>query len=928
MTGDRWPRINELFEAALQRDPVARSAFLAGACGSDEELRRDVESLLAAHAVADGFLSAAPAEEPPPQFRAGTRLGPYEVLGPLGAGGMGEVYRARDARLGRDVAVKVLPRSLAGDRGRLLRFEQEARAAGRLNHPHVLAVFDVGTQDGLPYIVSELLEGSTLRARLDEGPLSVPRAAEYGAQIARGLAAAHAGGIVHRDLKPDNVFVSREGHVKLLDFGLARAIHPGDVGEDATRPASAHTAPGVLLGTLPYMSPEQARGEPADTRADVFALGAILFEMVTGQRAFRRATPAETAAAVLHHDPLPQLEAHPLVPAGLARLVRRCLEKHPGERFQSAADLAFELDAFTGSPSTRTGEAPVARLRSRAPATTVAAALLALGALAAAYFLGARRAAPGAGGIVPSYRQLTFRRGTVDAARFSPDGNTVYYGASWAGGRPELYSTRLDGFESRALDLAGARLVAVAPGEMAVLRGTTDAGALARVPLEGGAPREVLTGVMAADWSADGRQLAVVRRDGDRVRLEFPPGRPVYETVGTLVSPRLSPDGGRVAVVDQPMLGNTVGSLVVVDGPGRSRALSEAWADIGGVAWSRGGGEVWFTASRAGNARSLHAVTLSGAYRLVSRTPAATVLQDISSDGRVLLTHAHPRCEAIGRLAGDTGERDLSWYDWTHVTDFGPDGRMLFTAEGEGGGPLYTAYLRRTPNDLPVRLGEGHSTELSPDGQAALCLVRSTPPRLLVLPTGAGEARTLAGGRTFAEIHWAWWFPDGRRVLFLANEAGRPAQLFVQDLTGKDPRPLAPPGVAAYRHRPIIPDGTQVLALVPGPPGPRFVLWPMDDEHGARAPADVPGLGAGDQPLQWTEDGRGLFVRRAGPVFPVAIDRLEIATGKRTPWRELQPSDTAGVGHIGDVLITPDGGSYAYNCQRSLSDLYVAEGLR
>ena len=212
----------------------------------------------------------------------------------------------------------------------------------------------------------------------------------------------------------------------------------------------------------------------------------------------------------------------------------------------------------------------------------------------------------------------------MDAARFSPDGNTVYYGAAWNGGPPEVFSTRLDGFESRALDLAAARLAAVAPGEMAVLRATPAGSALARVPLEGGAPRELLTGVMWADWTADGKQLAVVRRDGDRVRLEFPPGRPVYETVGALVTPRLSPDGVRVAVVDQPMLGNTVGSLVVVDGPGRSRTLSEGWSDIGGTAWSRDGKEVWFTATRAGYARSLHAVTLSGTYRLVSRTPAAS----------------------------------------------------------------------------------------------------------------------------------------------------------------------------------------------------------------------------------------------------------------------------------------------------------------
>jgi hypothetical protein len=364
--------------------------------------------------------------------------------------------------------------------------------------------------------------------------------------------------------------------------------------------------------------------------------------------------------------------------------------------------------------------------------------------------------------------------------------------------------------------------------------------------------------------------------------------------------------------------------LVVADGPGRARVLSQSWTDIGGVAWSPGGDEVWFTAARAGNARSLHAVTLSGTSRLVARTPGAMFLQDISRRGGVLLTHAHPRCEALGRLAADADERDFSWYDWTHLTDLRPDGRMLFTAEGEAGGPQYTVYLRRAPGALPVRLGEGHATEISPDGRSALAVARSPSPGLLILPTGAGDTRRLPADRAFAEYHWAWWFPDGRRVLLLANEPARPAQLFVQDVDSGAMRPLAPPGVTAYRHRPITPDGSQVLALAPSPSGPRFVLWPV----AGGAPSDVRGLSASDQPLQWTSEGRALFVRRAGPVLPVNVDRLDLVTGERSPWRALGPADPAGVGHIGDVAIASDGASYAYNCQRTLSELYLAEGLR
>ena len=435
----------------------------------------------------------------------------------------------------------------------------------------------------------------------------------------------------------------------------------------------------------------------------------------------------------------------------------------------------------------------------------------------------------------------------------------------------------------------------------------------------------MLTGVLAADWSADGRELAVVRREGDRARLEFPPGRVVYETVGALVTPRVSPDGARVAVVDQPMLGNTVGRA----GRGRrARAARASCRSPGSTSavWPGHptGARCGSRPRRTGNARSLHAVTLSGTYRLVARTPGAMFLQDISRRGGVLLTHAHPRCEAIGRLAGDAAERDLSWYDWTHLSDLWPDGRMLFTAEGEGGGPEYTVYLRRAPGVLPARLAEGHGTEISPDGQSALALARSPAPGLLILPTGAGEARRLPADRSFAEYHWAWWFPDGRAILFLANEPGRPAQLFVQDVGTGVLRALAPPGVTAYRHRPIAPDGAQVLALAPGPSGARFVLWPV----AGGAPSEVPGLRANDQPLQWAPDGRTLLVRRAGPVLPVRVDRVDLRTGSRAPWRELGPLDPAGVGHIGDVVIARDGESYVYNCQRTLSELYLAEGLR
>ncbi|HLN93764.1 MAG TPA: serine/threonine-protein kinase, partial [Thermoanaerobaculia bacterium] len=279
---------------------------------------------------------------------AGTRLGPYEILSPIGAGGMGEVYRAKDPRLGREVAVKVLPASFSKDPDRLRRFEHEARAAGVLNHPNITAVYDIGSVEGSPYVVSELLEGETLRSRLDAGPLAPRKALDYAIQIARGLAAAHEKGIVHRDLKPENLFVTKDGRVKILDFGLAKLIR-SEEGVDLTElpTATVGTEPGIVMGTLGYMSPEQVRGKPTDHRSDIFAFGAILWEMLSGRRAFHADTPADTMTAILTKEP-PDLSASGRdVPPGLERIVRHCLEKNVDERFHSAHDLAFDLEALS-----------------------------------------------------------------------------------------------------------------------------------------------------------------------------------------------------------------------------------------------------------------------------------------------------------------------------------------------------------------------------------------------------------------------------------------------------------------------------------------------------------------------------------------------------------------------------------------------------
>jgi Tol biopolymer transport system component len=614
----------------------------------------------------------------------GSRLGPYEIISPLGAGGMGEVYRARDARLNRDVAVKVLPASFADNPDRLRRFEQEARATGMLNHPNILAVYDVGTHDGAPYLVTELLEGRTLREQL---PLPRRKALDYARQICTGLAAAHAKGVTHRDLKPENLFVTSDGRVKILDFGLAKVEAPGG---DLTR--TAGTTPGVTLGTVGYMSPEQALGKAADHRADIFSFGAILYEMLSGVRAFHAPSGIETLNAILKADPPPLSEA------ALDRLVRRCLEKSPEQRFQSASDLAFGLEALSGASNTSAGPA-VQPASPRTSGLMMGIALLAGAAacVAAGHFFW-KTPVPEA----PRFLALTFDRGRVWSARFTPDGQSVVYGAAWKGNPLQLFSVRIGSTESRSLGFPGADLLSISSsGEMAIstgrhyTRGWTNTGTLARVALDGQVPREVLEDVQEADWAPDGQSLAVVRSVSGRYRLEYPVGKVLYETSGWISHARVSADGRSVAYLDHPLLGDDRGAVAIVDPSGKKTTLTGEFSGEQGLAWSLRGEEVWFTGGSE-DKYNLNAVSLSGRQRIVTRIPGDLELQDIARNGRVLLTPYARRMGMMGSGPNETKERDLSWFDYSMFADISADGsKLLFSESSTAGGDLYSVFLRR-----------------------------------------------------------------------------------------------------------------------------------------------------------------------------------------------------------------------------------------
>jgi WD40 repeat protein len=850
---------------------------------------------------------------------AGTRVGPFEIVAPIGAGGMGEVFRARDARLGRDVAVKVLPSLFAADADRLRRFEQEARAAAALNHPNILVVYDVGTADGVPYVVSELLEGETLRQTLERGALTPRKAIDCGVQIASGLAAAHDKGIVHRDVKPENVFVTKDGRVKILDFGLAKPLEASS--NDGSVATMAHTDPGMVVGTVGYMSPEQLRGEAVDARTDVFSLGAVLYEMFCGERAFKGKTAVDTMTAILKEDPaeFPQT-LHATAPA-IERIVRRCLEKNVHERFQSARDVNFAFDALSSASGVQSSASGIMAAPSTGPSRRLAPQLLGAAAAAlivvgaAAYFAGARLGAgePAA----PAITQLTFRNGTVRGARFSPDGATVLYAASWDGGPITLYSTRPGNPESSALNVPSADLLALSAktSEMAlalkpVIESTFfTAGTLARAPLSGGAPREVLEHVTSADFSPDGSQLAVVIVTPTGYRLEYPLGNSRLAVPYLLTNVRISPDGQRVAFISHPGGGDD-GAVQVMDASGETRTLSDGWLSIGGLAWARGGRELWFTAVEGGGLRALRAVTLDGRQRLLYRAPERLQLEDVAPDGRVLMSGMTLQSQARFGSIAQKNERDLSWFDFATGQTLSADGKLMaFTESGEGAGTRYGVFIRPTNGDPAVRIADGQLSALSPDGRQLGIVTGPNAKSMLIAPTGPGQPHSIDVSKytTFA----LWWFPDNRRIAIIASESAKRARTFVADTNSGSLLPLTPEGV---RVRYPSPD----MRWMAGSNDNGRILFDIQ----SKTVVPIKGSDPDDQVLGWTPDSRAVIVSLVKD-GALRFYKIDIASGTRSLMSTVESADKAGFVQFGDATMAADGDHYAYGLTRQLSHLYL-----
>ncbi len=851
---------------------------------------------------------------------AGSKLGPYEVVALIGAGGMGEVYRAKDTRLGRDVAVKVLPRSFATDPDRLRRFEQEARAAGMLNHPNILAVHDIGTHNGAPYVVSELLEGQTLRERIDGSPMPPRKASDIAAQFARGLGAAHDKGIVHRDLKPDNVFITRDGRVKILDFGLAK-IAPviSHVAETAmlaeTAPVAVdvpHTEVGMVLGTASYMAPEQIRAAPADHRSDIFAFGLVFYEMLTGRPAFRADSAIETMSAILKADP-PRMADHAAnLPPDLERIVLHCLEKNPEERFQSIHDIAFHLETTSGTSTARALPAPASRLR-LVKQLAVGAALLGAGALIG---FSLKPEAPATA--LPAFEAVTFRRGTASPARFAPDGRTVIYSATWDGTPQSVYSAQPGSPESRALDVRGAVRSISKSGEMLV---TMPGGRrmLTRLPIGSGAPRELVEGVRDADWAPNGDDIAILRTLEGRDRLQFPIGKDLNLPSGFFGNLRVSPAGDLIAVSEHPILLDARGGVAIVDLQGKKTTLAEGFEDVGRVAWSPDGKEVWFSAAQGAGAadHSIFAVTLEGQLRRLVSGPGHFALQDVSPAGDLLVSHGLRRPAIVGRGAGANEEVELGWLDYSVLADISDDGRrVLFAEQSVGGGPGYAVYVRNTDGTPAVRLGKGDAHSLSHDGRWALAH-DLTGHTLQLLPTGPGQPRSVPSHGITA-FPWSGFLPGDKSILFAGTDKAGVNRMYVQSLDGGTPRPVTPEDVTVMQNT-VSPDGRWLIA----DDGTVLRIFPLGDGE-SRV---LPGAQPGDQPIRWSSDPNVVFV--ASVVGQTQhVHAINIVRGTRTPMMQLAVKDHVGASGIQRLVLSADGKSYAYLYTRTLQNLYVVKNVK
>ncbi|MGH9467510.1 MAG: protein kinase domain-containing protein [Terriglobales bacterium] len=868
----------------------------------------------------------------------GTLAGPYRIEAPLGAGAMGEVYRARDTRLQRDVAVKLLLPEVANDPERRRRFEQEARTIATLNHANLLAIYDVGELEGQPFLVTELLQGQSLRQMLSGGALPVRKAADLGAQIAGGLAAAHAHGIVHRDLKPENIFITADEKAKILDFGLAKAnpLATSAVSDEAETLAGVPTTtqPGMVLGTIGYMAPEQARGEAADARSDIFSLGAVLYEMVSGRRAFGGSSGIEVLSAIVRDDPAPLTATGRDLPPVLTGIIQRCLEKNPALRFQSAQDLAFALQ-FLGATSTGSTLAALPALTPSprrptggVPLWTLAAAAVVAAALAWFFTRGA-----GTPPEPPEYAQITFQTGTVRSARFEPGGAGIVYSADWSSDSSDamqVYERRSGDAQPRAVGVKGILAGVSHQDKLAVIQNCknaflTCAGTLVVASLTGGGVRERANDVAYAAWAPDGRYLAAVEISGGTAELQYPLGHVLLSTHGWYASPRFSPDGHWIAFLAHPSIESGGGNVEIVPASGgATRVLAAGFRSLSGLAWSADGRRVFVGATLAsGLPHAIYSISLGGDKRIVARVPGFIKLADAGPGGTALVIRVEDRDELMARVAGSSKEVNLSWEGANFIGDLSADGKtIVFCQCGQSGGPEGTIFLRPTDGSPPVELGHGIPEALSSDGRfLAARTSNSSDASLELLPTGAGNADVLPRGSIYSYGFTNNFLPDGKALAGLAQPAANaPWRIYVQDISGAPPRFVSPP-VRSTGTAPVTADGRYALAQSAA--DGRWYLYPLAGGT-PRLFTKVPPLYL---PLRFASDGKRLFAADVAK-FPYTTYAIDLTTGKQTPVVTIAPQLSAGQLSINGPVLSADGRFYGYSIGYETSSLSQVSGLR
>jgi Tol biopolymer transport system component len=853
---------------------------------------------------------------------SGTKLGPYEIQSAVGAGGMGEVYRARDSRLERTVAIKVIQTHLSTDPALKQRLEREAKAVSRLSHPHICALYDIGYQDGVDFLVMEYLEGETLERRLMKGPLPPDQTVRYAAQIADALAKAHKMGITHRDLKPANIMLTKSG-AKLMDFGLAKqsgvtmsAVAAADVTMDQTK----LTGEGMIVGTFQYMAPEQLEGKEIDARTDIFTFGEVVYEMATGKPPFSGGSRASLIAAILTVDPPPITQVQPLAPPALDRVVKKCLQKDPDERWQSASDLASELQWITTSSSQSQVAVPLAartgsRRRTWWPLVAIAGATV---VASSAWWLAVRVAQKPQ----PKFTRLTYLQGYLSNARFAYGGQSAVYSAQWNDDPLQLYSVRMEFPQSTKIDLPPAALLALSPsGEVEVATGAVYhhnflSGTMGYAQMGGGTPRSQQKDVIAADYAPDGKTLAVVRFADNKVQLEYPTGKVLFSTSGYVDHIRVSPNGKQVAFLEHPVYDDDRGWVSVVDDAGKYQRLTQEYSGARGLAWSRTGNEVWFTAGIHNTEFQLFGVSLSGKLREILNTPGRVRLLDIASDGRVLLAREETRTEmtAIDRATGKE-RTGLAWFNGSGNPRISPDGQAIVFHEWSGpAGPYYLVGYRKLDGSPPTALGAGADPSFSPDGTFVSADVFSRPPQIVLLPIGAGETRRLSLG-DITSLEQSDWFPDGKRLLLRAATEGQPVRTYELTIADGKLQTLGPPD---FKGCCVSGDGKRVAGYnLLG----QQLIFDIDKQE----LRPIPGLNSEDSVQQWSEDGQALLVLSGTP-WQAQIDRVEVATGKRTTLEKLTLSDKSGstILHIRYSEKTP---TSIYATVRIIGSLYVVEGL-